>query len=103
MPAILYNVTINIDHSIASEWLKWMKEIHLPEVMSTGKFTGYRMLRLIGDEDSGGITYAIQYTAADMNHYDQYRTEFAPLLQAKTKEKFGDKFVAFRTLLEIVE
>jgi len=99
---IIYNVTININHDVHDEWLKWMQQSHIPEVMSTGLFTESKMLRLIGDEDSGGTTYAIQYTCASMDDYDKYRLEFAPALQKQTQEKFKDKFVAFRTLLETV-
>ena len=99
---IIYNVTINIDHSAHDEWLQWMKDIHIPEVMDTGLFVENRMLRLIGDEQSGGTTYAIQYTCRTMEDYETYREKHAPALQQKTLERFRDRFTAFRTLLEIV-
>ena len=35
---ILYNITVNIDHDIHQEWLVWMKDIHIPDVLSTGLF-----------------------------------------------------------------
>ena len=35
---ILYNVTISIDTSVEEDWLQWMKEIHIPDVMNTGLF-----------------------------------------------------------------
>lgn len=98
---IVYNVTINVDHEVHDAWLTWMKEEHLPDVMSTGLFVNSRMMRVLADDD-GGITYAIQYTAADMVSYEQYRDEHAPRLQAKTQERFGGRFVAFRTLLQVV-
>jgi hypothetical protein len=99
---IIYNVTINIEHSAHEDWLHWMKEKHIPDVMATGMFLENRMLRLIGDEDSGGVTYAIQYTAKDMADYLRYRDEFAPSLQRDAMELFGNKFTAFRSLLETV-
>src|SRR5688500_7600682 len=101
--AIIYNITLNVDHSIAEEWLQWMKTVHIPDVMRTGMFTEYRILHLIGDEESGGITYAVQYTCPDFSTYNQYREVFAPALQAEHSAMFKDKFVAFRTLLEVVE
>ncbi len=99
---IIYNVTVNINHEVHNEWLLWMKEVHIPEVLGTGIFTESKMLRLIGDEDSGGITYAVQYTCGSMSDYEKYRDNFAPGLQQKALDKFKDKFVAFRTLLETV-
>ncbi|MEO8589060.1 MAG: DUF4286 family protein, partial [Flavobacteriales bacterium] len=46
---ILYNVTINIDLDVEREWLVWMKETHIPEVMATGLFLESRMFRVLAD------------------------------------------------------
>lgn len=100
---IIYNVTINIDDSVHLEWLKWMKEVHIPDVMNTGIFVENRILKLLGDEQSGGHTYSIQYYCNCLDDYKQYENVFAPALQAEHSEKFKEQFVAFRTLLEIVE
>jgi hypothetical protein len=35
--------------------------------------------------------------------YERYKEEFAPGLQADALQKFSGKFVAFRTLLEVVK
>ncbi len=98
---ILYNVTVNIDHEVEQEWLQWMKDVHIPEVMSTGKFVSSHMFKVLAD-DQGGTTYAIQYSCASMEHYELYREEHASRLQAETQNKFGGRYVAFRTLLEAV-
>lgn len=98
---IVYNVTVNIDTDAEQEWLAWMKDVHIPDVMSTGLFLESRMLRVLAD-DEGGRTYAIQYTAADMAHYERYRDEHAPRLQAETQKHYGGRFAAFRTLLQVV-
>ena len=98
---ILYNVTVNIDHEVEQEWLRWMKEVHVPEVMSTGLFVSSRIYKVLANDD-GGTTYAIQYSCATMADYERYRDEHAPRLQAETQRQYGGRFVAFRTLLEVV-
>ena len=98
---IVYNVTLNVDTDVHAEWLRWMKETHIPDVMATGLFLDSRIFRVLADDD-GGITYAVQYTCADMATYERYRDEQAPRLQAETQKHYGGKFVAFRTLLEVV-
>jgi hypothetical protein len=101
---IIYNVTINLEDSIHQEWLDWMQEKHLAEVMATGMFSSYKMLKLLSrQEDETGTTYAIQYSSKSMADYERYQAEFAPALQADGMAKFGGKFIAFRTLLEEVE
>lgn len=99
---IIYNVTISIDADAHDEWLAWMKEVHIPEVMATGLFTTSRMLKVLDAADDG-LTYAIQYTAVDMAAYERYRDEHAPRLQASTQQRYGGRFAAFRTLLEVID
>jgi hypothetical protein len=98
---IIYNVTINIDAAIHEEWLVWMKTVHIPDVMATGCFTESRICKIIGDEETG-INYAIQYTAKDIDIYETYKAKHAPLLQKQVTDKYSGKFVAFRTLLEVL-
>ncbi len=99
---IIYNVTVNIDNAIADEWLQWMKEVHVPDVLKTGLFIGNDIFKILADEDSGGQSYSVQYKCASMQHYNEYREKFAPALQAEHFKKYKDRFVAFRTLLELV-
>ena len=98
---IVYSVTVNIEDEAEKEWLEWMKQSHIPDVMNTGKFMGYRMLRVLSkQEDEAGQTYNIQYECASMQELDEYMNNHAPELQKEHSEKFSGKFVAFRTLLE---
>ncbi len=98
---IIYNVTINVEDNIHEAWLEWMLQHHIPDVMATNMFLGYKIMRIISrQEDETGQTYAIQYHTESIDKYNQYQQEFAPALQADTQKKFGGKFVAFRTLLE---
>jgi hypothetical protein len=99
---IIYNVTVNVEDSIHQEWLSWMKSKHLKEVVSTGCFTSYRMCRLLGTQDTG-VTYAIQYFAPTIDHYHRYDQQYAPKLRQEGIDRFQEKMVAFRTLMEVVE
>lgn len=99
---IIYNVTIIIDQSVHDEWLNWMKEVHIPEVMKTGKFLNNKICRLIDAEEEGGLTYAIQYTAESLMKYEEYVKNHADELQKEHTEKYAGKFGAFRTLLKVV-
>ncbi len=99
---IHYNITVKVDHDIHEEWLAWMKQVHIPEVMHTGKFTSQRICRLLGLEEADGITYSIQYSCPDLTTLHRYREEDARRLQEAHREKFRDKYVAFRTVMREV-
>ena len=98
---IVYNVTVKIDNSVHADWLKWMKEVHIPDVMNTGFFTENKMFRVV-TEDEDGVNYAIQYYVKDMKTLHEYYAHHAPRLQAEHTERYKDKYVAFRTILEAV-
>lgn len=100
---IIYSVTVKIDLDVHNEWLHWMKSVHIPEVLNTKKFVDYRMLKVLAQDETDGITYNIQYRAQTMSDYFDYQNEFAPALQKDHTERYKDKFVAFRTLLKEVE
>jgi hypothetical protein len=99
---IVYNVTVSIDPSIENDWLEWMKEVHISEVMATGHFRDSKLCRVNGEEQ-GGLTYAITYTAFSQKDYDDYEKNHSPKLQFEHSSRYGGKFAAFRTLLTVVE
>ena len=99
---ILYNVTSSLDAAIADDWLAFMRTSHMPEVLATGCFIKYQLLRLL-DEEDGGITYAAQYYALGLEQLEAYQTHFAPALRADMDRHFGGQYAAFRTVLEVVE
>lgn len=98
---IIYNVTVKVDLDIHEEWLKWMRDIHIPDVLKTGLFTESRICKVLVNEEDG-VTYAIQYTCKNMSDYKKYESEHAPRLQQEHREKYHDKALAFRTLLEVL-
>lgn len=99
---ILYNVTVSIDNTVAEEWLQWMKDVHIPEVMGTGYFLGNQICRVMEEEDTGGTTYAVQYTCRNMDDLLEYQRDFSPALQQKVNERYAGRYASFRTVLHIV-
>ncbi len=98
----IYNVTTNRASSIEKEWLRWMQEKHIPEVLATGKFSEAKMSQVMVDEEEG-VTYSIQYTTDSKETLDRYYIEDAPELRQEGIELFGDKLLAFRTELKVIK
>lgn len=98
---IIYNVTVSIDEDVHDEWLAWMKEVHIPDVMKTGLFIESKILRILAHAEEGQ-SYSIQYSCEDMKTLHQYQAHHAQRLQAEHTAKYEGKFAAFRTLLEVI-
>jgi hypothetical protein len=99
---LLYNVTVGIDKDAEEEWLRYMKEKHIQDVLNTGLFVESKMYKVLHDQDDGTISYSIQYFARSIEDVQQYLEVFAPVLIEQHRKKFEHKHIAFRTLLEEV-
>ena len=99
----IYNVTIKVHAAIQKEWLQWLRETHIPDVIGTNCFTGFRIVRLLDIDDSEGPTYAIQYNAESKASYNLYIEKYAGEMRRRSFEKWGDQFIAFRSLMQIVD
>ena len=98
----IYNATIKVQDSIKDEWLDWLINEHIPEVTATGCFTNATVLQLMETDDSEGPTYAIQYETGSKAQYNLYIEKYAPIMRQRSIDKWGDKFIAFRSLLKVV-
>jgi hypothetical protein len=98
----IYNVTVNVEDSIKEDWITWMKEKHIPEVMQSGCFTSHRICKVLHVQDEG-VTYSVQYFFNTMEDIERYQREFAPRLQQEHKARYGERALAFRTLLQLVD
>lgn len=99
----IYNVTIKLTWSIHEDWLKWMQEKHLNDVMATECFTRYQFVRLLDVDEEDGPTYAIQYYCDSKALYNLYIEKFAPQLRQDGTNLFGNQFIGFRSLMQIVD
>lgn len=99
---ILYNVTVSLDESVHQDWLQWMREVHIPEVLATGCFSEGRLSRIMAEEE-GGVTFSVMYLSPSQEMYDEYQQQHAPRLQADHSKRYQGKFAAFRTILNVVE
>jgi hypothetical protein len=100
---LIYNVTVNIEDEIEETWLKWMREVHIPQVLDTGFFVKSRIFKILYNPvDETGKSYCIQYQCKSMEDYETYHNEYAPALQKVHASKFAGQFTAVRTLMNEV-
>jgi len=97
----IYNVTINVERSIHDEWVSWI-ENHIQDVLATGRFTVAKLTEVLVEEEFGAKTYSIQYTAKSREDLENYYKLDADKLRQDGLIKFGDKALAFRTELRLI-
>jgi hypothetical protein len=77
-----------------------MKQEHMPMLMQTGCFVEYKFFRLLEQDDTDGPTFCAQYYCNTRADYDRYIDDFAAKMRAETLGLWGNKLVAFRSLME---
>jgi hypothetical protein len=99
---IIYNVTLKVEKQVSGEWITWMKTEHMPDLMATGLFTDCRLSRLLEQDETDGFTFTAQYICNSLAEYNTYIDEYATEMRDKALKLFAGKFVAFRTIMEVI-
>jgi Domain of unknown function (DUF4286) len=100
---IVYNVTSKVTWEIENDWVKWMLEEHIPEVVATGCFTSAQLLKLLEVDEEDGPTYTAQYIAETKQLQEQYVQQHAAALRQKVFDKWGNRTIAFRSVMQVVQ
>jgi hypothetical protein len=100
---IIYNITTKVHSAIAKEWLQWLKDIHLKEILDTGCFKDFKIVKLLEMDEEEGPTYALQLYADSKAIYNQYVENSAGKMRQAAFDKWGDKFISIRTVMQVVD
>jgi hypothetical protein len=98
----IYNITTQVSWNIHDQWKQWMQQTHLPAVIATGCFEKYQMVRLLEVDETEGPTYAIQFYILSKAQYNRFTQIHAPAINKESADKWGNDFVTFSTLMQIV-
>lgn len=98
---IIYSVEITVEAGIESEWLDWMKRVHVADVVRTGCFSECRIYKVV-ESPAAEPSYVMQYHCRSLEEYHRYRDSFAPALQKEHSDRFAGRFRGSRRLLEEV-
>ena len=99
---IIYNVTVKVDKNIADAWRQWMVMDQAPKIIATKCFTNFTMLKLLEHDDEESNTYAVQFFSNDIKDYQRYLVLFAHDFSKESFAKWGNKFIAFSTVMQVI-
>jgi hypothetical protein len=98
----IYSVTIHINSEAEDEWVKYMHEKHIAEVMAAGYFVSCSMRKLVSHHSENTGSYNMQYAVETEEKYHDYMQKAAPALQADVAAHFGGRFTAERHFYKII-
>ena len=97
---VLYNVTVSVTEECANDWVKYMMEEHIPDVLGTGYFRDFRLCHVQGEAE-GGVTFAVQYMARSAEAFQTYQRS-APRPSGGSPGQMGQQSRGFPHLLPLI-
>jgi hypothetical protein len=94
---IIYEITATVRDNLIEEYEKYMREIHIPDLLATGFFSGARIAR------SAENRYRIQYEAHDQKALDEYLETEAARLRADFLAHFAEGIELTRENWEVLQ
>ncbi len=99
----IYSITAIVKKDVETEWIKWMKEVHIPNILHTGYFNNHKFYKLrIPTNSSNEVTYLVHYECETLEHYLSYVEKDASTLQAEVNAKFLGKVTSARMVIEAI-
>jgi hypothetical protein len=95
--SLVYEVTAVVEHGLAEEWERYMRERHIPDVLASGWFTRASLTRARGGR------YRICYHAKSTAELDRYLAESAPALRAEFSARYPGGIALTREIWELVQ
>jgi len=96
---VIYEVNLNINNDIYSEFKLWLNE-HAKEMLQFPGFIQASIFKPEQVEESDQEKLTIQYQLETRGDLERYFTEFAPKMREKGIKRFNDKFSATRRIFK---
>ena len=98
---IIYSVTVRVKNDIASEWMQWMTDEHIPRMLNTGYFNSYKIFKILIPETETNFTvYRVNYELDTFEKYQEYAQKEAKKLQEQAAAKYHGRYTASREVIE---
>ena len=81
-----------------------MQNEQIPSLMETGFFSGYKICKLLlEEEEADGATYALQLNCDSISHLITYQKYHEDSFKFNLYDKYGGRYVLFTTTLKVIE
>lgn len=94
---IIYEITATVRTDLIEKYEKYMREIHIPDLLETGFFSGAKFTR------SAENRYRIQYEVKDQKDLERYLKTEANRLRAHFLENFSEGVELGRENWDVLE
>jgi hypothetical protein len=100
---LVYNTTYQMELNDAREFVIWINECYIPQVLTHGALKNPRLLRILSHKDQETECFSVQWEVEDSAQLHRWHTEQGMHLNEELGKVFKDRVVGFSTLMEVIE
>ncbi|MCX6141374.1 MAG: DUF4286 family protein [Candidatus Kapabacteria bacterium] len=97
---ITYQVEVTVPTELVDAWVEYMTTQHIADVANTGLFLTAHLITVVDPITLDATVFRVRYACRSIEDLEQYRREYASVLQAHHTERFGDAITAVRSVTE---
>ncbi len=98
---LIYNTTYHLDEKDEKNFIIWIKETYLPQVLEHNSLMNPRFCKVLSHKDEG-VSYSLQWEVDNSEILHQWYREQGNQMAVELTSIFKDRLVGFSTLLEVL-
>jgi hypothetical protein len=99
---LIVNTTYQVSEDCLTDWLFWVKNEYIPEVIKTELLVKPRLSKLMVEAEPGNVSYALQFEVDTLDVLENWFERYGTEMQTVMGNRFRDKVMGFTTLMEVV-
>jgi len=100
---LIFNTTYLVSDDVHNNWLKWIREQHIPFMLDSTYFSHPQVARVITSDKQEGTSFSVQFRVDDMRTLKRWNQEYNKAFQDNCSQQFGTEVIFFTTVLELVD
>jgi len=100
---LIFNTTYLVSDKVHGDWLKWVREQHIPFMLDSAYFSKPQVARIITSDKQEGTSFSVQFHVNDLQTLKLWNKEYNSRFQENCSQQFGTEVVFFTTVLEVVD
>lgn len=97
-PGVFYEVNLDVEGAIATEYLGWLQR-HVEQVLALRGFVSAQVFDVLDPVRDGLVSICVHYRLRDATALEAYLRDHAPRMRADGVARFGARFSATRRVL----
>ena len=99
---LIYNTTYHVDIAEEDNFLIWVKEVFIPEVIKQNVLQTPRLCKILSHSEPGQVNYALQWEVESAAVLHKWHMEYGDYAKEEVTKIFKEKVLSFDTLMRVI-